>query len=135
MDSFYPIINKISKSEKLQVQYSKELVFYYGLVIGLYRFLEGVSWGYSTLLTHKELDQDNLLNLKVLYNFMIRLKRFFLVKKEADFGDCSIPTPSTVNDYVNNEIDFLGSLDHKDMENLIQGNLKPTEKFNAMGYL
>lgn len=87
MDAFYPIIIKISKNDKLQSQYGKELVFYYGLVIGLYRFLEGVSWGYSTLLTHKELDSDNLLNIKVLYNFMIRLKRFFLVKKEVDFND------------------------------------------------
>lgn len=82
MDSFYPIINKISKCEKLQNQFGKELVFYYGLVIGLYRFVEGVSWGYSTLLTHKKLDNDNLTNIKVLYNFMIRLKRFFLVKKK-----------------------------------------------------
>lgn len=55
-------------------------MFYYGLVIGLYRFLEGVSWGYSTLLSHKELDNDNLTSIKVLFNFMERLKRFFLVK-------------------------------------------------------
>ncbi len=63
MDAFYLIITEISKNDKLQTQYAKELVFYYGLVIGLYRFLEGVSWGYSTLLTHKELDKDNMTSI------------------------------------------------------------------------
>jgi hypothetical protein len=129
MDAFYPIITKISKNDKFQSHYGKELVFYYGLVIGLYRFLEGVSWGYSTLLTHKELDSDNLLNVKVLYNFMVRLKRFFLVKRESDFSDCQPSTLSNVNDYVNNEIDFLSSVDHDDMENLVKGNVEPTKDF------
>lgn len=71
----------------MQNQYAKELVFYYGLVIGLYRFLEGVSWGYSTLLSHKQLDNDNLMSIKVLLNFMGRLKRFFFYKKRDDFKD------------------------------------------------
>jgi hypothetical protein len=130
IDSFNPIINKISKNERLQNQYAKELVFYYGLVIGLYRFLEGVSWGYSTLLSHKELDNDNMTSIKVLYNFMVRLKRFFLVKKEDDFSDCKPSTLTNVNDYVNNEIDFIGSIDHDDMENLVKGNVEPSKKYS-----
>lgn len=130
IDAFYPIIIKISKSERLQNQYTKELVFYYGLVIGLYRFLEGVSWGYSTLLTHKELDADSMTSVKVLYNFMVRLKRFFLVKRVGDFSDCKPTESAHVNDYVNNEIDFMGAIDHEDMENLVKGNIKPTTQYS-----
>jgi len=129
LDGFYSIINKISKNERLQSQYVKELVFYYGLVIGLYRFLEGVSWGYSTLLTHKELDNDNMTSIKVLFNFMIRLKRFFFVKKINDFSDCHPSTNQAISTRQNNEIDFLCSIDHEDMENLVKGNVEPTSQY------
>lgn len=129
MDGFNPIITKISKNEKLQTQYAKELVFYYGLVIGVYRFLEGVSWGYSSLLTHNELDRDNMTSLKVLFNFMIRLKRFFLFKKADDFEDCKTFSNLGNFDNVNNEIDFLSSIDHDDMENLVKGNVSPALEY------
>ena len=47
MDSFHPIVHHLKKSEPMQKKYAKELVFYYGCVLGVLRFLEGVSWGYS----------------------------------------------------------------------------------------
>lgn len=52
LDGFHPIIHLVAKSERGgQVQkYSKELIYYFGCVIGVLRFLEGVSWGYSSLL-------------------------------------------------------------------------------------
>jgi hypothetical protein len=59
MDAFHPIIHIIGGSEPLQVKYLKEMEFYFGCIIGVLRFLEGVSWGYSSLLSHKELDDEN----------------------------------------------------------------------------
>ena len=78
LDSFNPLINIITSKETFVTKYSKELVFYFGCVIGVSWFLDGVSWGYSSLLTHKELDEESRIALKVLFNFMIRLKRYFI---------------------------------------------------------
>lgn len=54
-------------------------------MIGVSRFVDGISWGYSSLLPHKELDDENRMVVKVLFNFMVRLKRFFIATKKDDF--------------------------------------------------
>lgn len=61
---------------------------------------------------------------------MGRLKRFFFFKKQEDFKDCQPSTPSEINDFVNNEIDFMGSIDHDDMENLVKGMVSPSDKYS-----
>lgn len=66
---------------------------------------------------------------------MIRLKRFFILKKEKEFGECKAPPPASVKEYINNEVDFLRSVDHEDMENIVKGNVEPTKEFNGLGFL
>lgn len=76
LDSFNGKMSLLCSKENLQAKYLKEAVFYFGCVIGVSRFLDGISWGYSSLLTHKELDEENWISLKVLFNFMVRLRRY-----------------------------------------------------------
>ena len=52
--------------------------YFYGCIIGMVRYLEGVSWGYSIHLMHRELDKDSLKGLKLLFNLLLRLKKMFL---------------------------------------------------------
>lgn len=77
IDSFNGIINLITSKEILQTRYLKESVFYFGCVLGVSWFLDGISWGYSSLLTHKELDEESWCSIKVLFNFMVWLWRYF----------------------------------------------------------
>lgn len=41
------------------------------------RYLEGTSWGYSTMLMHQNLDKETTIALKVAYNLLLRLKQIF----------------------------------------------------------
>ena len=62
---------------------------------------------------------------------MGRLKRFFFYKKQDDFKDCLPPTPNEINDYINNEIDYMSSIDHDDMENLVKGMVNPSDDYST----
>ncbi len=54
----------------------------YACILGVVRFLEGISWGYSVFLMHQQLDLDNVLAMKVFFNLMLRLKQHFRENKE-----------------------------------------------------
>ena len=54
---------------------------FYACSIIVIRFIEGISWGYSPMLPHDELDKNSLLALKVTLNLLIRLRQIYYEDK------------------------------------------------------
>ena len=59
----------------------------YSCILGVVRFLEGISWGYSVFLMHNSLDQDNSVAMKALFSLLLKLKQHFREIKET--AQCS----------------------------------------------
>jgi len=61
---------------------SADMKKYYACLIASVRFLEGLSWGYSDMLSHTDVDAETKMTLKVIFNIFLRLKQNFRAKKD-----------------------------------------------------
>jgi hypothetical protein len=74
----------ILHNQVLAVEYarSEDIKIYYSCLIATVRFLDGLSWGYSDMLAHTEVDADTKITLKVILNIFLRLKQRFKSNKD-----------------------------------------------------
>ena len=86
----YSILN----NEVLAVEWarSEDIKIYYSCLIATVRFLDGLSWGYSDMLAHTEVDAETKITLKVIFNIFLRLKQRFKAKKELFKNNSEINT-------------------------------------------
>jgi hypothetical protein len=54
---------------------SSEILNYYACLLAIMRFTDGVSWGYSDMLQHEDLEYDNKLAIKVIFNILLKVKK------------------------------------------------------------
>lgn len=72
----------------------------YGLMFASIRYMEGVSWRYSQMLIHDQLEQHFMVNLKVTFNLLLRIEQSFRedrnlasLTKTTDVEACFLPAP------------------------------------------
>ena len=58
LNQFKPVLEVIKGNSQLADEYkkSREIMLLYACILGIIRFLEGISWGYSVFLMHHTLD-------------------------------------------------------------------------------
>ncbi len=108
----------------------------YACILGVVRFLEGISWGYSVFLMHQQLDLDNILAVKVLINHMMRLKQHFRENAEfkTTFQNDKLAVYNT--DYFfkgknrNGPLTVVGSLSYASLEKLFTDREVRSSPFN-----
>lgn len=61
--SFKEVFKQVILSKNKTVAKSHELVVFYACLLGVIRFLEGISWGYSEMLMHQTLEKDHVLGV------------------------------------------------------------------------
>ena len=69
----------IQSETKLCCDYcqSEEIINLYACLLGIIRFLEGVSWGFSKMLMHFNPDKETILTVKVIFNHLLSIKQDF----------------------------------------------------------
>jgi len=74
--SFSPIIRAVRLDSGLVAQFalSVEILNYYACLLATIRFLDGLSWGYSEMLIHDDVDQETKLTIKVVFNLLLKVK-------------------------------------------------------------
>lgn len=73
------------------------------------------------MLSHTNIDEDNLTAIKVLFNFMVRLKRFFVYNRKDLFTECIEDDNKVLGTDIVGEMEYLKCTSHELMEDLVRG--------------